>query len=36
MYDIIINNKNDGKEIYLLENGILVERIKENKNIEKR
>lgn len=34
MYDIIINNKNDGKEIYLLENGILVERIKEQKNIE--
>ena len=34
MYDIIINNKNEGKEIYLLENGILVERIKEQKNIE--
>ena len=34
MYDIIINTKKDGKEIYLLENGILVERIKEQKNIE--
>lgn len=34
MYDIIINKKNDGKEIYLLENGILVERIKERKKIE--
>lgn len=34
MYDIIINGNKDKKEIYLLENGILVECIKEQKNIE--
>ena len=34
MYNIVVNVKEDSKEIYLLENGILVERIKEQKNIE--
>lgn len=34
MYDIIINKKNNLKEIYLLENGVLVESIKDQKNIE--
>lgn len=34
MYEIVISGKKDNKEIYLLENGILVEMIKEQKNIE--
>ena len=34
MYEIVISGKKDYKEIYLLENGILVEMIKEQKNIE--
>lgn len=34
MYDIIISSNKDKKEIYLLENGVLVECIKDQKNIE--